>query len=332
MLSAVLDAASLAQVRLAASPTYEAMCWLETLRRRQRHPLFGDPGAAARWTLRDPDVRLVLALLGPEGGANHGYMPDLLTPKPSVGADRFALQDQLDHIEHTSQEAVQQQVVQALYANGAMPQAVRLAVDDGSLPLRVAAGLRTFWASTLAEGWSQLQRTIEADVAHRSAALAAHGVGLMLNALHERVSWTGTALRIETQWDGCVPFRDQELVLVPNVLGWPGLAIQIEDPDNAMLAYPAFGRGAASLATGETPGAFGQLLGTTRTQLLRRLDLPRSTTQLSADLDLAISTVSYHLGVLLRTGLVARHRQRRVVHYRRTPQGDALLDGGVPVY
>jgi hypothetical protein len=52
-----LDAATVARVRVAASPLFEAVSWLAAVATGTRHPVFGDPGAAARFALREP-VRL----------------------------------------------------------------------------------------------------------------------------------------------------------------------------------------------------------------------------------------------------------------------------------
>jgi DNA-binding transcriptional ArsR family regulator len=66
------------------------------------------------------------------------------------------------------------------------------------------------------------------------------------------------------------------------------------------------------------------LIGATRARILHALDAPRSTTELAAQLTLTPGGVSQHLSVLADAGLVARHRERRVVLYARTPVGDAL--------
>ncbi|MFE4538705.1 ArsR/SmtB family transcription factor [Streptomyces scopuliridis] len=67
-----------------------------------------------------------------------------------------------------------------------------------------------------------------------------------------------------------------------------------------------------------------RLLGPTRAGLLVALAQPASTTELATRHFLRISTVSYHLGILHRAGLVARARSGRSVLYRRTPEGSRL--------
>ena len=69
------------------------------------------------------------------------------------------------------------------------------------------------------------------------------------------------------------------------------------------------------------------LLGGTRAALLARLTSPMSTGELSRDLHWSEPTVSYHLMILLRAGLVDRSRRGRQVFYRRTTLGASLTGG-----
>ena len=89
-----LDTATLAKIRLAVSPAVEATEWLRLAANGRRHPVFGDPGAAARFALRDPDV----ALLGRLLTRKTPYTPDLFTPKPLAGTTQHAWRGQLDLI------------------------------------------------------------------------------------------------------------------------------------------------------------------------------------------------------------------------------------------
>jgi DNA-binding transcriptional ArsR family regulator len=65
--------------------------------------------------------------------------------------------------------------------------------------------------------------------------------------------------------------------------------------------------------------------GRTRATLLATLRLPRSTTQLSEQLDLSPAAVSQHLKILRDSALVSAHRRGRMVLYQRTPATTALL-------
>ena len=68
------------------------------------------------------------------------------------------------------------------------------------------------------------------------------------------------------------------------------------------------------------------LVGRTRATLLATLALPRTTTQLAAQLGLSPAAVSEHLKILKDTALVIAQRRGRMVLYQRTAAATALLD------
>lgn len=313
MIRANLDADTLAKVRLAMSPAAEATAWLTLTAGRGRHPVFGDPGAAARAALADEDARLVASVLPPPG--TRAYTPDLLTPKPGKDLD-----DQLDRIAATPEGAVADQLAST---GRPLPSDVRAAVDDGTFAPRAARGLGRFWRTAIGDGWTSLKATMEADLADRARTMATRGVGALLGSLHEALTWADGTLSIRSAWQEEFTLHGVEIVCVPAVLAWPRLAIQLCDPDDAVLGYPAAGVGRR--ASG--PHAVDRLVGTTRAALLRDLDVPRSTASLASRHHLAPPTVSYHLKVLRQTGLVVAHRDGLFVLYQRTDAGHALARG-----
>lgn len=310
MIRARLDADTLAGVRLAVSPAAEATAWLGLAACQARHPVFGDPGAVARAALRDADAAMVAAVLPPTGVT--AYTPDFLTPKPAAGLD-----DQLDRVAATPPEVVAAQVD----ATGRpLPPSVRDAVERGTFARRAASGLRRFWADAIADGWSELAATMEADLAVRARTMATRGVGAMLDSLHDAVSWGDGALTIRSAWQEELTLERADVVCVPAVLAWPKLSVQLCDPSEAVLGYPAIGVG---VPAGKR--STDRLLGPTRAALLRDLDVPRSTAGLADRHRLSPSTVSYHLKVLQRSGLVVPHRAGQFVLYHRTGGGHALV-------
>ncbi|MDX2935205.1 ArsR/SmtB family transcription factor [Streptomyces ipomoeae] len=115
------------------------------------------------------------------------------------------------------------------------------------------------------------------------------------------------------------------VVVVPSlVAAGPGVAV---DPTRGgrrppMPAYPVRDTAIAKSIAPAAPSAeMARLLGPTRAGLLAALARPASTAQLAARHFLSPATVSYHLGVLHRAGLVARARSGRSVLYRRTAEG-----------
>ncbi len=105
------------------------------------------------------------------------------------------------------------------------------------------------------------------------------------------------------------------------------ILVNEDHPDTTVIAFAV--RGAADLWEERVrePGAeLASLLGPTRARIALALELPATTTGLAADLRLAPSTVSRHLGALVATGLVDRTRRGLVVYDRLPARGAALLD------
>ncbi|WP_190135267.1 ArsR/SmtB family transcription factor [Streptomyces longispororuber] len=321
MIHAHLDAESVGRIRLAVSPALEAVWWLRYAVTGGRHPVFGDPGAAARWALRHPDVRLVAQCLSVPGGPT--YMPDLLTPKPAPGPARRTLAEQLQAVAGTPPEEAAYQVCEVRFLDGPVPGDVLDAVQAGVFAARAANGLRQFWQDAVADGWSGLKSVLDADVAARSGEMATYGVGHVLRSLHPDIAWADGRLTIRKDYDETVHHRGADVVLTPMAASWPQVSVQVAEPGTAVLGYPATGVGAA--ADRPRRPAVARLLGRSRAALLGDLAAPRTTGELAARHRLAPATVSYHLGVLHRSGLVLRERDRQVVRYRRSAEGDALL-------
>nr|WP_246400820.1 DUF5937 family protein [Jiangella mangrovi] len=190
--------------------------------------------------------------------------------------------------------------------------------------------MRAFWRATLADGWGALQGTLDADIRVRSHRLAEYGVGDVLAGLHRDLRWSAGRLEVRKPYHERLALHDDELVLAPSALRWPALSVQVCAPGNAVLCYPADGLGADAAAPAGAVGrrhrrAVSALLGTTRGALLCDLAEARSTGDLSTRHGLSPATVSHHLGVLLRAGLVHRTRDGRVVRYQRSTRGDVLV-------
>jgi DNA-binding transcriptional ArsR family regulator len=67
------------------------------------------------------------------------------------------------------------------------------------------------------------------------------------------------------------------------------------------------------------------LLGRTRAAILYAVALPRSTSDLAAELDQSMPAISAHLAVLRRSGLVSSWRAGRRVLYQLTPLARSVL-------
>ncbi|WP_245572539.1 ArsR/SmtB family transcription factor [Actinokineospora enzanensis] len=298
-----LDSAALARVRLAVSPVCEALAWLQVTVYGRTHPIFGDPGAAARFALKDRDVRLVAGTLP----TPTGNLLDLLTPTPPSAAPERLWETQLEQVAATAPEQAAAQVA----AMSRTTPEVLDAVESGTFVARVTSGLVRFWSAAMADSWSGLRERLHADLSAKAQVMATSGLGSMLGSLNSRLDWDGAALRIQKS-DMEVETHPANLVLVPSALSWPVCLVQLAD--DAAVYFPANGLG---VPRGGDPAAVARLLGPTRAALLRDLEVPRTTTELGRRHGLAVGTVSYHLSVLHDNGLVTRTRDKRAVLYQR---------------
>ena len=273
----------------------------------------------ARAALDHPDVALVATVTQPNPS---GYTPDLLTPKPVPGNDRSVLDAQLETMAATSPERAALELTVGSYPDGRMPRNIRSAMEAGSFAKRAAAGLAMFWRAALADGWPAIRSSLESDLAYRADAMTRNGIGHMLSGLHQRLTFDGERLYVATKQVDSSTLHGVELVLTPTVLGWPKFFVQVCDPANAIIAYPA--RGLINRPAGR--GQLAGVVGSSRALILADLAVPRSTAELSRRHGLAPATVSYHLGAMLRAGLVVRSRDGHHVRYRLSPHGQLMRE------
>ncbi|NGY64903.1 helix-turn-helix transcriptional regulator [Lentzea sp. NEAU-D13] len=320
MITLRVDADTMARVRFSFSPANEVVSWLKIAATGGVHPVFGDPGPAARAALTHPDVALLAGLVPPSGAS---YVPDFVTPQPGFG-DRCAdvFDEQIAAVEATGHEVLEFQLGEAIAATWgrSAPVAVRRAAESGRMPKRLAAGLARFWKECLAEMWPTLQSVIDHDLAIRAATLRTRGLARLLNTAHPTLVWTGEALVLDSAFDGAHDFSGRDLVLCCGVLSWPQVLVQ--GPDDAVIYLPAHRVGTGTPRSGRDLGA---VIGDARALLLVELEQARSTTDLARRLGYTPGTISYHLSAMHRVGLVTKRRDGRHVLYKRTPQALVLL-------
>jgi DNA-binding transcriptional ArsR family regulator len=318
-----VDADTVSRTRLSPSPAAESMAWLRLTAASGRHPVFGDPGALARASLAHPDVALLADLLPRNGDT---YTPDLLTPQPGTAAQRRDLLDeQIAQIEATAQDDLETQVFTYTRTHWSRPlrATTRRIAESGRMQRRLANGLARFWRDALSDGWPALRSIIDQDIAQRATAIATHGVGRALGALHPDIEWAGDAVTLATSWDGEIDVIGRDLVFAPSVLSRPDVVIQVDTPGKFVLYYPAQRIGAGR---DRESGAIVPVVGNARAALLADLGTARSTAELAARTGYAAGTVSYHLSALHRARLVTKTRDGRFVLYRRTAQATRLLE------
>lgn len=318
MIKIRLGADGLASSRFAMSPLSETVCLLLAastgmVPRVMRAPL--------REAVVGRRLDLLAALVRIQRGAGH-YIPDFLTPAPH----RFepAVADELHAVATTPAWRVAGEL--AVVADGrianivgrALSPRLRAALDAGEAQLadRLAGELEQVWTYVLAPRWARLRGRLEVDVTQRLRTVAEHGFATTINGLDTAVDWHSGALRFHAPFQAEV--SEQAILFVPSVFA--ARASVIVDPlpvagdrRAAMLIYPVAGQGPD--APPEPPRR-GELIGRTRARILAAVASPATTGEVAGQLRLSQSTVSYHLQILHRAGLVQRVRDARIVLYQ----------------
>ncbi|WP_114907929.1 ArsR/SmtB family transcription factor [Ornithinimicrobium murale] len=340
------DAATLARSRFGISPATEVVGVVQS---RGRHPM----PHVRRWYAEAhqslPAHHLeVLQSLVPDA-RDHPHVPDFLTPPPRGTTE--SMSEVVRRIASTPTEVVDYHLDIGLRGRTVHPDVVaqwpgptayerwRRAPGDHlqrlltqgarSVAEQAAAAMQAFFDRVLDREWGAVRTVLEADIAHRGEVAVHQGVAALLAGLGEGFRWTGTEAVLERPYEGIVDWADDGMLLVPSVVHAGPVRFSAEVPDPPVVIYAA--RGVAGLwgehqAVAQV-GPVVELLGRTRAQVLALLDDPLTTSHLSLLGGWSQATVSHHLGVLRRAGLVTGTRQGRAVFYRRTELGSGLLSG-----
>ncbi len=325
MLYLDMDRTVVANTRFAISPLSTAIGALRLLRDNKR-PGGGGWRGRIQETVRDRKLVLLSSLFS----GSWDYVPDFLTPQPQTPVTES--QEELHTVATTDSARLRwelrvmaQGVSEERLAGRAVPVVLRDALERGEQDFaeRVAAELHQVWEWALAPRWMALRTLMEEDIGHRAQTTARHGLSGMLATLHPAVLWSDDQLSLVSRFRGRVS-GSTGLVLTPSVFT-TDLRVVIDSIPGPATRQPMFGypcRRGPETRTGPTVDT---LLGVTRARLLSDLRTARTTTELSERHFLAISTVSYHLGILHRTGLITRTRTGQHVLYQRTHRATDLL-------
>lgn len=348
----LVDGDVLARSRFAITPALEV---IDALRARDRPPSTppGTEHHTLRWNRRaaarlSASTTELLHALVP---TDHDYTPDFLTPRPS--GHLATISHVVESIAATPDEVVDHHLdigldgrpvrpeVAAQFASEEAYRAWRRPVPDALARLlpggpravaeEAAHAVEAWYRHAVSEDWPLVRSVVETDIADRGARISAHGWAAMLEDLGD-VTWTGSELRIERPYEGVVDWADDGVLFIPSTARTGRVQFCAERPDSPLLIYTA--RGTAALWSGrradpprEAPEGV-DLIGRGRRAILDRLDRPRTTRDLSRLDGRSESTISYHLGVLTRAGLVDKRRSGGSVAYHRTPLADSFVGAG----
>ncbi|MBM7503589.1 MarR family transcriptional regulator [Agromyces aurantiacus] len=308
----------LLRTRFAIAPLIELSAATYVLRLPSEFPEHHRFVASTLPALSGLDLDLLYAInpLGRRMWPNFNAPPPV-TPHPGID-------EELERIARTPADVVAADVRRA-FPEG-VPVDLRRFVDAPEAAIADLIGqMRSFWDAALAPWWPRMTGFLESEIALRARRLVAAGGTSAFTALSRTVSWDGELLTVSpVAMDSReVDLAGRGMMLIPSVFAF-GVWPRVDAPWPPALTYQPSGVGDLWDRGDGADRALGELIGRRRALLLELLDHPASTRALAERTGWSPGGVSTHLGVLRRTGLVARRRNGREVVYSRTDIGDAL--------
>jgi DNA-binding transcriptional ArsR family regulator len=242
---------------------------------------------------------------------------------------RATIEGQLEELASAPTESIRKDL-QDCWRGRTMPPILTELLDRDPNPGAVIAdAVFAYWKTAIAPYWSRIRAVLDDDIAYRANRAVTHGVLSVLDDLHPEVRLRDDVLSIDKPHHPDASYDGSEIILLPSVFVWPDLIIGHEGPSAFSLTYAARGVGRVweglPGGNGAAQGSLSSLLGRNRAGILRRLEIPRTTTQLARELGQSPGTVSQHLSVLKRSGLLESWRSGRSVLYRRTALAASII-------
>jgi DNA-binding transcriptional ArsR family regulator len=318
MISLRFGPADLANVRFAISPLFEVWQSVRALQNPAAEAVHQPWLTATRNNVADLDLALLYAVQPPRG-----CNPDFIHPPPSAPSVEF--EDELERMLLTPPERIRSELSELCGDRQRSAVLKPLVEDPGEAVRELAQLIGAYWERAIAPHWGRIRALLEGDVLYRARQSADGGAQSLFADIDPTVHYTDGTLMLDKPWARSVDLRGRGLLFVPSVFVWPGVAIIDEGPWQPTIIYPA--RGCALLwePAERGPDALAALIGDRRASVLAALDAPRSTTELARRLGISPGSVSQHLSVLARAGVISRHRVRQVVLYARSYVGEMLL-------
>jgi biotin operon repressor len=308
-----------AQLRFAYSPLSEAINSLYMLHTGRVHAIHRRWAETARERLRDLDTTLLRAIVPPGGS--------VLTPPLDLNGAN-TIEHQLQLLADWPPSLLRAEL-EALWQGLAMPAAARQVIADGPAgSRRVAVALGTYWNTAIAPHWDKMRAVLDADIAYRAQQVTLGGISALLKDLHPQLQFHQSTIRINKTGDRNYDLEGNGLLLIPCVFAGSCLMFDSGSLGLPTIDYRPRGFGTVWDNNGATPGAgdpLTALIGHSRTAILLNAELPRTTTDLARELSLSGATISVHLSILKRCGMVTSWRSGGRVLYQRTPLASSML-------
>ncbi|MBI3789632.1 MAG: transcriptional regulator [Gemmatimonadetes bacterium] len=238
MLTLVLGARDLAQVRFAFSPLWECVAAFRAWREPARHAVHLPWIAEVERAARGHDFRALDAAV--HGTA--GFFPDFLSPTPVTPLARF--QDEVAVVRRTPPDILRRELA-AAHPEGLPRALARADRAPRALANALADQLGAFWQQCVRPIWPRVRARLDAEILVRSRALALGGASALFDALHPQVRWhprgAGGRLTVAGSHRFTRQARGAGVVLIPSVFSWPDVYATAHPPWRPNLAYPARG-------------------------------------------------------------------------------------------
>lgn len=313
-----LTPGDISALRFGISPGMELAGAVRTLLDPGQHPLHWGWVRATRDEVPPSALTLLGALIGSDG-----YLPDFITSEPAWD---LTPELELSRLRQADPYGVRRDLAKVTArATGRRRTLVeQLGADPEHTRGLVADAWEQVWEAAVGPRWPTLERMLNADIATRVRRVGHRGLAAMVDTLHERVSWQGSAVHVTMRGHSeVVDCTGTGLTLVPSVFLRTCAAVT-ELPSPPLLFYPAHGVSETWARRGDDD-ALVALLSEGRARVLLALHEPLSTTETARASGLAVSTTSHHLTVLRGAALVDSRRAGRTVMHARTHLGDALV-------
>lgn len=308
-----------ASVRFALSPLWECVAAFRAWMNPQPHTLLLPWIAELNPVLRDTDWRLLadLALVP------RGTIPDFLCPPPTTPIPN--LSDELDTLRRAPGAVIRSEV-RIAYGDNVPVSLGRAMHDPKSLVCKLADLIEEFWRNVVAPHWALLRARLEGEMLYRARLLALGGWEDLFSGLHKDVSFAAGRLIIRTRshWDGRQ--RKPGLLLVPSIFAWPDVFLTVRPPWRTAIMYPS--RGVADLwdqASRSSSMGLQKLVGPSCANVIAKLQVPRTTLEMAAQLGLSPAATSEQITKLWHVGILERMRVGRRVFYSLNAKGLMIL-------
>lgn len=309
----------LTQLRFAYSPLAEAVNSLYMLHSGQENALSRRWADTARERLRGLDTTLLRAIVPP--GRSILTPPLDLNRANTIGHQLQLLAEWPPSLLRAELEGV--------WRGRPMPAAARQVIADGPAGnRRVAMALGTYWDIVLAPHWDQMRAVLDADIAYRAQQLTLGGISALMKDLHPKIGFHESTIRLSKNGHPNYDLDGNGLLLTPCVFAGSHIMFDPGSLGLPTIHYGPRGLGTVWSSNGVTssPGdPLTALIGHSRTAILRSAELPRTTTDLGRELGLSGASISVHLSILKRCGMVTSWRSGRRVLYQRTPLASSIL-------